>query len=93
MNDVTLLNQNSEGWMAFVKICFGLSIAAMGAAIVFLPVTVWVKGYMGMGTLLTVASSFMLSKSIRDDFEAKKIVNRISEAKAERMIKELDAAA
>ena len=89
----TILNQNSQGWLFFVKTCFGLSVAAMGAAIVFLPASIWVKGYLAMGTLLVVSSSFMLSKSVRDEFEASKIINRLSEAKAERMIKELDVAA
>lgn len=93
MNDTTMMNQNSQGWMFFVRACFGLSIAAMAVAIVFLPASIWVKGYLGMGTLLVIASSFTLSKSLRDDFEAGKVINRISEAKAERMIKELDVAA
>ena len=93
MTDMSIMNQNSQGWMFFVKACFGLAIAAMSTAIVFLPASIWVKGYLAMGTLLVVASSFMLSKSIRDEFESNKIINRISEAKAERMIKEYDVAA
>ncbi|MGI9333969.1 MAG: YiaA/YiaB family inner membrane protein, partial [Gammaproteobacteria bacterium] len=93
MNDASLMNQNTQGWMFFVKACFVASVAAMSTAIVFLPAVVWVKGYLGMGTLLIVASSFMLSKSIRDDFEAAKVTNRLSEAKAEKLIKELDVAA
>ena len=93
MNDVTMLNQNSKGWTFFVKTCFAISVAAMAAAICFLPAAIWVKGYLGMGSLLLVASSFMLSKSIRDDFEAQKIVNRLSEARAEQMLREFDTAA
>ena len=93
MNDVTLLNQNSQSWMFFVKTCFAVSVVAMATAIVFLPTMVWVKGYLAMGSLLLVASSFMLSKSIRDDFEARKVINRLSEAKAEHMLREFDRAA
>lgn len=93
MNDNSMLNQNSRGWLFFVKACFGLAIAAMSLAIFFLPTEIWVKGYMGMGTLLVVASSFMLAKSMRDEFEAQKVINRLSEAKAERMLKEMDMAA
>lgn len=89
----TLMNQNTRGWMFFVKACFVAAIAAMGVAIFYLPTIIWVKGYLGMGTLLIVASSFMLAKSIRDDFEATKVTNRLSEAKAEKLIKELDVAA
>lgn len=93
MSDTNVLNQNTTGWLFFVKICFVISVLAMATAIVFLPGEIWVKGYMAMGTLLTIASSFMLSKSIRDDFEAKKFVNRLSQARAEQMLKEYDVAA
>ena len=93
MNDNTMYNQNSRGWLFFVKACFGLAISAMSLAIFYLPTEIWVKGYMGMGTLLVVASSFMLAKSMRDEFEAQKVINRLSEAKAERMLKEMDLAA
>ncbi len=93
MNDANLLNQNTAGWMFFVKACFAASVVAMGTAIVFLPTPIWVKGYMAMGTLLTIASSFMLSKSVRDDFEAHKVVNRLSQARAEQILKEYDTAA
>lgn len=89
MNE-TLLNQNSRGWLFFVKACFATSLVAMAVAIVFMPTDVWVKGYLGMGTLLVIASSFMLAKSIRDDFEAQKIIHRLSEARAERMLKEME---
>lgn len=93
MNDTSMMNQNSQGWMFFVRACFGLSIAAMVVGIVFAPATIWVKGYFGMGVLLVVASTFTLAKALRDEFEASKVINRISEAKAERMIKELDVVA
>ena len=92
MNDTSMLNQNSQGWNFFVRASFGLSVAAMVVALVFLPTDIWVKGYLAMGTLLVVASSFTLAKAVRDDFEASKVINRISEAKAEKMIKEMETA-
>ncbi len=93
MSDVNFTTTNSQGWMFFVKACFGLSVLAMSIAIVFLPTQIWVKGYMAMGGLLLMASSFMLSKSIRDDFEAQKAINKISEARTEQMLREFEKAA
>lgn len=90
MNDASILNQNSPGWIWFVKISFAAALAALGVAIVFLPTNVWIKGYLAMGSLFAVASSFMLSKTMRDEFEAKKIVHKLSEARAEKMLRDVD---
>lgn len=88
--DIALMNQNSPGWLFFVKACFGLSIVSMVAGIFFAPVDLWVKGYMAMGALFTVGSTFTLAKTMRDEFEAAKIANRITDAKTERMLKEFE---
>ncbi len=90
MNEVNYTAHNSTGWMFFVKSCFGLAVAAMALAIVFAPTQIWVKGYLAMGSLLLMASSFMLSKSVRDDFEAQKAVNRIADAKTEQMLRDFE---
>ena len=88
--DVDLLNTNSQGWLMFVRICFGVSVITMGFGIYHLPVEDWVKGYIGMGSLLLVASTFTLAKTLRDEFEAKKILYRMNEARAEKAIQESD---
>ncbi|MDJ0839056.1 MAG: YiaA/YiaB family inner membrane protein [Acidobacteriota bacterium] len=89
----TATNMNSNGWNFFVRACFAVSLGAMAIAIIYLPVTIWIKGYLAMGTLMVVTSSIMLSKSVRDDFEASKLVNRINDARTERMLQELDVKA
>ena len=92
MNEPNLSAMNSNGWNFFVKACFALSLVAMAVAIIYLPVIPWIKSYLAMGTLMVVTSSIMLSKSVRDEFEARKLVNRINEARTERLLKEVDAA-
>lgn len=91
MKQADLLNQNSPGWIWFVKISFGIALAALAVAIVFLPTNVWIKGYLAMGSMFAVATSFILSKTMRDEFEARKIVHQLSEARAERMLRDVDA--
>ena len=41
-----------------------------------------------MGTLFLVGSTFTLSKTVRDEFENDKLVNRLADAKAEQILKE-----
>ena len=86
-------NMNSNGWNFFVRACFAISLGAMGIAIIFLPVTIWIKGYLAMGTLMVITTSIMLSKAVRDEFESKKLINRINDARTERMLQEMDKAA
>ena len=89
-NDPSSFSMNSDGWNFFVRACFGISLVAMALAIVFMPVTIWIKGFLAMSTLMVVTSSIMLSKALRDEFESRKLLNRISEARTEKILKEID---
>jgi hypothetical protein len=80
------ITDNSPAWMAFVWISFALSISATAIGIYHLPVEAWVKGYMGMGVLFTIGSCFTLSKTVRDNHESKKLINRVTEVKTERLL-------
>ena len=84
------MTQDSAAWQMFVQAAFAISLGLMITGIAILPVVLWVKGYMAMGLFFCVSSTLTLSKTVRDNHEAKKIVNRISEAKTERMLKEYD---
>lgn len=82
------IQRDSAAWLFFVKITFAISLTAMGLGIFFSPCDLWVKGYMAMGTLFTVGASITMSKTLRDEHEAKKIINRISTVKTEKILKE-----
>ncbi len=84
------LQRDSASWIFFVKISFILSVFALGLGIYFMPTELWVKGYMAMGSLFTIGASITLSKTMRDEHEAKKLINKISEAKTERILKTYD---
>ena len=90
MNEQPTMTQDSAGWQMFVQVAFVLSLGLMVTGIAILPVVLWVKGYMAMGLFFTVSSTLTLSKTVRDNHEAKRLVNRITEAKTERMLKEFD---
>lgn len=89
--DVDLLNTNSQGWLMFVRVCFAVSVIAMGLGTYYMPVEDWIKGYIAMASLLLVASTFTLAKTLRDEFEARKILYRMNEARAEKAIQESES--
>lgn len=88
MSNTQATQLNSPEWVFFVKSSFAISVLAMLAGIVFLPVDVTTKAFFAMGTLFLVGSTFTLSKTVRDEFENHKLVNRLADAKAEQILKE-----
>jgi hypothetical protein len=81
--------RDSAAWQLFVWVNFTLAVMATGFGVLFLPIDFWFKGYMAMGLLFTVGSTFSLAKAIRDEHEAKKLVNKLEQARTEKMLKEL----
>jgi hypothetical protein len=90
MKNAETIQQDSAGWRLFVVISFMVSLGATSMGVLILPVEIWVKGYMAMGLYFTISSTFMLSKMIRDQHEAGKLINKISDARTEKMLKEFE---
>lgn len=84
------MTQDSGAWQSFVYVGFAVSLGLMVLGIAVLPVDLWIRGYLGMGLFFTISSTLTLSKTVRDNHEAKKLVNRINEVKTERILKEFD---
>ena len=49
-------------------------------------VDIWIKAYFGMGAALLVQSCITMTKTLRDVHEGSKLVNRIEDARAERLL-------
>jgi len=93
MDDTSILAQrDSASWLFFVRAAFGISLASTITGLLYLPVDMWVKGYMAMGLFFTIGSTITLSKTLRDEHEAKRLLNRIAEAKTSKLLKEYDPA-
>jgi hypothetical protein len=84
------IQQDSASWIFFVKLCFAISVGALGFGIFMLPVDIWMKGYLMMGSLFTVGSTITMSKTLRDQHEAQKLIHKISNAKTEKILKEFE---
>jgi hypothetical protein len=92
-----IMNQNvqthSAAWVTFTYISFVVSLFMVAIGIFFLPLEPWVKGYLAMGTVLLIQSCVTLTKTMRDVHEGDKMVNRLEDAKAERLLMEVSRAA
>lgn len=81
---------HTSAWIAQTYLSFIISITATIIGVFYMPGDNWLKGYMGMGLLFSVASTASLSKTIRDVEESKTMMSRIDEAKLERLLAEYD---
>jgi hypothetical protein len=82
--------KDTNAWIAQVWISFAIAFTATCLGIYYLPVDGWIRGFMGMSMLFTVASTFTLAKTIRDNHEAQRLRNRLTEAKAEKIIRDFE---
>lgn len=80
------MQKDSPAWIFFVWISFGVSTFLMSLGIYYLSVDGWIRGYMVMGLFFVVGSCFTLSKTVRDNHEAQKLINRVTEAKTEQIL-------
>ena len=82
------MHQDTPAWLFFVHVAFALSLFLTGMGIYMLPVSLWIKGYLLMGLLFTVGSTITLCKTLRDQHEDRKLVNRLNEVKTEKILNE-----
>jgi hypothetical protein len=80
--------KDTNAWIVQVWLSFIIAVSATVAGIIYLPVDNWIKGYMGMGLVFTIGSSFTLAKTIRDQKESGQIMARVEEARVEKLLAE-----
>jgi hypothetical protein len=82
--------QHSQSWITFTYASFIAAVAMVGAGILFAPIDIWIKGYFAMGAALLVQSCITVTKTLRDVHEGARMLNRIEDARAERLLMEMD---
>lgn len=84
------IQKDTGAWIFQVWCAFILSMSVTSIGIFYLPVELWVKAFMGMGLLFTVSSAFTLAKTVRDNHEATRLINRVKDAKAEKLLRQYE---
>lgn len=69
---------------------FGVSLAAVVIGTVYLPVDGWVKAFLAIAVLYSITSAFTLAKCVRDKQESLTVVNRVDQARMEKLLAEHD---
>ncbi len=84
--------QNSKGWILFSYLSFVIAIGATLIGAWMTDMTLEMKGFVTMGTLLITSSSFTLAKTLRDEHEAKRFHNQLEEARTEKLLRDVEVA-
>ena len=77
---------HTQSWIVFNYVSFGAALAMVVGGIVLMPIDLPMKGYLAMGVVMLIQSCITLTKTIRDNDEAGKLVNRLEDAKTERLL-------
>ena len=83
-------NQHSGSWIAFTYASFVGALGMVALGILFAPIDFWIKAYFAMGAALLIQSCITMTKTLRDVHEGSKLVNRIEDARAERLLMEME---
>ena len=81
---------DTAAWVFQAWASFLIAVASMTVGILWLPVDGWMRGFLALGLLFTVNACFTLAKTVRDGHEANRIINRVSGAKAEKLLHEFE---
>ena len=83
------MNENinhSSAWITFTYANLIAALTLTVGGLVFLPIDFWIKGYMLMGIAMVTSSSVIVTKTMRDRQESTRLINKIEEAKTERIL-------
>ena len=71
-------------------ISFALSLGVTVIGIAYLHDSRWIRGFLALGLLYVVTSSFTLAKCVRDRQEETALVSRVDQARLDKLLAEQD---
>jgi hypothetical protein len=90
MNNNEIPLKASSAWTAFTFLSFGIAAVMMAGGIYFLEASFAAKGFYAMSALMLVHTTVSITKTLRDDQEAGRMINKIEEARTEKLIMEMN---
>lgn len=88
MNDTPI--KHSDLWVNFTVIAFIVAASMMAGGIFFLEASFAAKGFYSMSAIMLVHTSVTITKTLRDNQEAGKLLNKIEEAKTEKLLLDIN---
>ncbi len=77
---------HAPAWVLFTYISFIVSLGMVGLGIILLPIDLWMRAFLAVGTLMLVQSCITMTKTQRDIHENARLLNRIEDARTEKLL-------
>jgi len=84
------IQRHSEAWVKFSYLSFAISCVMMTGGLVLAPIDLATKGYIAMAAVMVIQTTVNLTKTMRDNHEADRLLNKIEDAKTERLLRDVD---
>jgi len=81
---------NSHAWNQFNLVSFVIAAVMMAGGIFFMDAGFAAKGFYAMSALMLVHTSISATKTLRDNQEAKRMVNKIEDARTEKLLMDIN---
>ena len=89
MNNPEYAQKDSDAWKSFTVASFILAAGMMAGGIFFLEASFAAKGFYAMSAIMLVHTSISVTKTLRDAEEAKRFINKLEDAKTEKLLREV----
>lgn len=83
-------NKSTSAWKAFTVAGFLVAASMMAGGIYFLEASFAAKGFYAMAAIMLVHTAVSITKTLRDEEEAGRFVNRIEDARTERFLMDVN---
>ncbi|WEV28961.1 YiaA/YiaB family inner membrane protein [Streptomyces sp. 71268] len=90
MTTPSIQRPTTTAFFVQAALSFALSLAAVAFGITKLSVGAWERGFLGLGLVFVVTSTFTLAKCIRDRQEVEEVTNRVDKARIDKLLIEQD---
>lgn len=82
--------KDSDAWKMFTIVSFVVAAGMMAGGIYFLEASFAAKGFYAMSALMLVHTSISITKTLRDADEASKFLNKLEDAKTEKLLMDIN---
>ncbi|MEM7427925.1 MAG: YiaA/YiaB family inner membrane protein [Pseudomonadota bacterium] len=82
--------RHSHAWNMFTMGSFAIAASMMAGGIYFLEASFAAKGFYAMSALMLVHTAISATKTLRDNEEANKLINKIEDAKTEKLLMDIN---
>ena len=81
--------EHSQAWITFSYASFASACILVGGGIFVMPVDFWIRAYLLIGMVMLVQSAINVTKTLRDNHEGQRLINRLEDAKTEKLIRDV----